>query len=285
MFLVILGILFFCFPLAVYLLILTSINRRPSPVMVPGSWDFLGLLLASSGFLLFGGPCALTGFNENWRTYWLYSLTARQLRMQPEHWWFFWYFVWALYFVAIIVGSGVVLWRRRRMTSIYNIEPGVFQLSLALACKRLRLGWRQMGKRLLIELPAVELAENPAPVETPFLLEHLDAGGSFVRNSAAEESLRPDTADPFSTNRTQVVELVVDASPAMSHVSLEWRGEPGLPRQVIEAELAKILATVRTHHNAMPKWLLVASGFLLAMVSLALMFVIAFLIVISTNRW
>src|ERR1700758_3195552 len=49
----------FFFPIALYCLILGMINRRPHPVMVSGSWDFFGLLLAASGLLLFGGPTVL----------------------------------------------------------------------------------------------------------------------------------------------------------------------------------------------------------------------------------
>src|ERR1051325_5142693 len=45
----------FLFPLSTYLLILGLVNRRRSPLMVPGTWDFVGVLFGASGFILAGG--------------------------------------------------------------------------------------------------------------------------------------------------------------------------------------------------------------------------------------
>ena len=51
----------FLFPIALYCTVLGMINRRAQPLMVSGAWDFVGVLLATSGFLLFVGPAMLSG--------------------------------------------------------------------------------------------------------------------------------------------------------------------------------------------------------------------------------
>src|SRR4051794_4945035 len=61
-----------CFvPVGIYMLLLAHVNSRARPLMVSGVLDFIGVLFAASGFLLFGGPAILTGLNERWRTFWL----------------------------------------------------------------------------------------------------------------------------------------------------------------------------------------------------------------------
>jgi hypothetical protein len=54
------------FPLAVYALVLGYVNGRRRSVLVNGSWDFVGVLAALSGFVLVGGPTILAGVNERW---------------------------------------------------------------------------------------------------------------------------------------------------------------------------------------------------------------------------
>ncbi len=51
----------FLFPLAVYCSVLGLVNRRLQPLMISGVWDFVGVLCATSGFLLFVGPYLLSG--------------------------------------------------------------------------------------------------------------------------------------------------------------------------------------------------------------------------------
>jgi len=97
-----------CFvPLGLYLLLLGHINRQSRPVVVSGTLDFIGVLFAASGFLLFGGPAILTGLNENWRSFWLLgdpAVSRDSLLAQ----WQFWVFLWALYFLCIaVLGDGL----------------------------------------------------------------------------------------------------------------------------------------------------------------------------------
>ena len=55
------------FPPALYCLVLASVNNRRRPTLVSGPLDFAGVLLASAGFLIVGGPLALAGMHDAWR--------------------------------------------------------------------------------------------------------------------------------------------------------------------------------------------------------------------------
>src|SRR5438552_1264056 len=119
----------FLLPLAVYLLALGWINRQPRPILVSGTWDFVGLLFAASGFLLFGGPAVLSALNERWRLLWLLGETggvsdgldrARDL----------WVLLAVLYFGAVVAGCAWVFLKRRQLTCIYNVEPAIAETAL-----------------------------------------------------------------------------------------------------------------------------------------------------------
>ena len=60
--LVVFSFLIFPFPLAIYCLVLALINGSRRPMLVPGSWDCIGLLFGLSGFLLATLPVLLTRF-------------------------------------------------------------------------------------------------------------------------------------------------------------------------------------------------------------------------------
>ena len=92
----------FFVPLAVYLLVLGHINRRPRPVLVSGAVDFIGLLFAGSGFLLFGGPAVLSSVNERWRLFWLLGDAGSLTGL--DHAWRLGLVLSLLYFVVVVAG-------------------------------------------------------------------------------------------------------------------------------------------------------------------------------------
>ena len=69
-------LLAFLLPFSIYLLLLGNLNRRPHPVLVPGTWDFAGVLFAASGFLLVVGPAVISSGSEGWRMFWLFGARA-----------------------------------------------------------------------------------------------------------------------------------------------------------------------------------------------------------------
>src|SRR4051794_26698381 len=98
--LLLLLVLAFLFPLAVYCLILAMLNRRLQPALVSGSWDLVGLLFAASGFLLIDGPALLAVF---------YHRNLNEIPGQgggpvvPATFgelWAFWWSVWLVYFAV-----------------------------------------------------------------------------------------------------------------------------------------------------------------------------------------
>jgi hypothetical protein len=101
---------------------LASLNRRRRPTVVSGVADFAGVLLATAGFLILGGPLILAGLHEVWRRHTLRGSFAdiRAALAQPSG---FWHAVWVAYLVLVVAGSAWLLFRRRVVTVVYNIDP------------------------------------------------------------------------------------------------------------------------------------------------------------------
>lgn len=136
-FLVVLGCLL---PLAAYCILLASLNRRPHPALVPGTWDFVGILFGTSGFLLIAGPFILRTFYRRWQEYMLlhrppYSWTALSAHAR--------YSPWGAYAALLIAGSAITLWRGRRVTAIYNVEPALFDELLWQTLQQSSRDWRR----------------------------------------------------------------------------------------------------------------------------------------------
>jgi hypothetical protein len=110
------------FPLATYCLIMASVNGRRRPTVVSGAADFAGVLVATAGFLIVGGPLILAGLHEAWRRQALRGSfatirTALDAASGP------WLVAWLGYFVFVVGGTAWLMFRRRAMTVIYNIDP------------------------------------------------------------------------------------------------------------------------------------------------------------------
>lgn len=226
----------FIIPLALYCLVLTALNRKRHAVLMPGPWDFAGVLFAASGFLLFGGPAILTGMYEQWRLSWLLG-QARYLQGIGEDW-HFWVRLWLGYFALVVVIAAVVLWRRRAQTSIYNVDPEVLINVLPQVMERLGLEWVPSGPSgLLLRYRPVPPNSHPQP-KGP-------RSGSLVPGETSSDH-------PWS-------QLVVEPFPAMHHVTLHWRAHEPALRPQIEMELAKALAQIPTQPNSLAGWLLLIS--------------------------
>jgi hypothetical protein len=226
----------FVFPLAVYLLILANLNRRTHPVMVAGTWDFSEVLLACSGFLLFGGPCVLTSFNERWRGFWLHN-NWTSLRYASREFWNFWITVGVLYFLVILIGAVYLLYRRRLATAIYNIELPLLQDYISLALDRLGLDWMRIDNRFFI--------------------------GAHPETSAAKETGITAVA-PTGTATSPKVTVELDAFPRLRHVTLHWSSNGDGLRDAIEMELAKGLSEVRHDRNPIAVWMITLATILFA---------------------
>jgi hypothetical protein len=218
------------------------------------------VLFAASGILLLGGPAILTRLYEHWRLSWLLGQT-RYLQGLGENW-SFWISLWLLYFGIVLGGSAFVLWRRRGLTSIYNMEPAVFAEVLIQVLDQVGLEWRRNGPyRLLIryrESPCEAGGERMTPIigtgpsqvaERPVLA---DLGQSDRQKAAL--STWPAKGDPTSADGW--VELALEAFPAMRHVTLHWIGQDDAVRLEVETELAKTLTRLRARRNPVGTWFL-----------------------------
>lgn len=244
-----LGGLAFVFPIAVYCLILALLNRRGHPIMVPGTWDFAEVLFACSGFLVFGGPAILTGFHQRWRDYWLFG---QKRALAGMHDWSFWIGVWAAYFVIVIAGSILLLWQRRLVTAIYNVEPASFVDCLAQVLDRLGLDWVRSENRVFI-------GRQPASVATT-------AGGSRPVFAGMVGS------PPHPTEMPPRVVLELEPFAALRHLTLRWSPDAGALRTEVEAELEQALMQVPTSRNSVAFWFLSIAVFLFATVFLTMAF-------------
>jgi hypothetical protein len=119
----------FCLaPLSVYLLWLAVITRRERPTVVSGQWDFAGLVLGLSGFILFGGGLVLSLFQSNVR-YWMRG-NFESLRAAWGQEKVTWIVLVLLYLLCVVGWIGLTIAARRRSLVVYNVDPAAFEATL-----------------------------------------------------------------------------------------------------------------------------------------------------------
>jgi hypothetical protein len=266
----------FLFPLGVYCLILGAINRRRHPVMVSAAWDFAGLLFAASGFLAFAVPGFLSSFSEQGRRV---AMFGRAPVADEGSWGWCWDLFAGLgstlfavgsgpvlvgYFLIVVVGCALILWRRQTETAVYNVHAAAFEDVLGGVLDAASLLWSRAGNRYFIRR-ARDKQSLPAPEMSVMVREHLPSGeqgrGGYPATAADVE---------------QSSCLEVDPAPALRHVTLRWDAEDVDLRKQVEGELAHALAEVPTHDNPVGSWLLTAGAALLA--ASVMLFVFAVLV-------
>ncbi len=234
-------LLAFLLPFSIYLLVLGTVNRRPHPLLVPGTWDFVGLVFAASGFLLVGGPAVLSSGSEGWRMFWLFG-SREALHAGGDGTLALWPLLAAVYFVAVVGGVVYLLYRRRELTAVYNVEPEAFEKALARVFGVLGLNPVRSGNLFVfgaagsaaVQLPQTPGAERPAG----------DASRKRETGLAGQGAVLE--VEPFALLR---------------HVTLRWDPSTSLLRREVEAELARTLAETHVSDNAVGDWLvLVAMG-------------------------
>jgi hypothetical protein len=217
------------FPLAFYCLVLASLNGRRRPTLVPGPADFAGVLLATAGFLIVGGPLILAGLHDAWRRQALRGSFATIRAALNETSWP-WLAVWAAYFVLVVGGAAWLLLRRRAVTLVYNIDPADAPKVVPETLDRLGLNWARRSDGYYIGFGAPAAAERPA--------------------------FGPDSL-PVVTGGRAVLDVAV--VPAMRHMTLRWSFVAGDVRRQVEAELRRTLAGVESPENPAAGWLLTAA--------------------------
>ena len=125
--------LVFLFPLAVYLLVLASINRRDRPLMVAGVWDALGLAFALTGVYLWVGPAVLGTLYERGLLPGANSMTNRRFGQI----WTYYPWIWGAYYLLVLVSQASMVLSRRNKTSVYNTDAELLE-RLLLDCLQSR---------------------------------------------------------------------------------------------------------------------------------------------------
>jgi hypothetical protein len=246
----------FLFPIAVYCSIVGMINRRMQPLMVSGAWDFLGLLLATSGFLLFVGPALLSGsFRQTLREL-PFSTRDGDIGSAFLGIWGAWWVTWLLYYLLVVGGAGVMVWLRSGSTVIYNIEPRAFEGVLVRTTQRLTMPVNRLGNRVFLGVSG-----QPAQLT--------------AAESPTEVMVHPPIPIVVSTVIAEQVIVDVDEFTALRNVTLHWRTASPEARADLERELRKSLAEVVTIDNPVGGWLLAIAAFLfLAIITLTAVFVL-----------
>lgn len=249
-----LHLLLFLFPVAVYCLVLAAINRRPHPTLVPGSWDFVGLLFAASGFLLFALPTVLQTFFQR-----LISETPfgedgpspDAVGSMAVAWWI----AYLGYYFVVVAGSLALTWLRASRTVVYNITPDELDHALDRVLARLHLPATRTGRRLFLGFGIVPASKTEAPPD-----DLLTAMTVASPNGGVEQS-------PARSTPLQGEAIVdVDVFPSLWNATLHWRSDTADLRRDVEAELAQELKGVQSYDSPVGTWLLGVGGFLFALV-------------------
>jgi hypothetical protein len=225
----------FLLPFSIYLFVIGTINRRRRPLLVSGVSDFIGLLFAASGFLLFGGPAVLTSLSDRWRMFWL--IGQRPASGATDGLWLFWIIMSILYFVVVVGGSALILRGRRSQTALYNIDPETADHCIVQVCEQLGLDPVRSGNLYVFGVePAVTSARKDG--------EGVQVASGVPRQTAAALAYAA---------RSAVLE--VEPYPAMRHVTLRWDPRDAPMRREVEAGLEKVFAETRVEPTDFGAWL------------------------------
>lgn len=146
----------FCLiPLALYLWWLSQVTRRDHPKPISGTWDFAGLLLGLSGFVVFGGGLVLTLCQSNFR-YWMRG-NVEALRGAWIQERVTWMLLVGCYLLFVAVIAALTLAARRRTVVVYNVEPAAFESLLTEVFDQLGRPVERRGKLWVGGAPLCEV--------------------------------------------------------------------------------------------------------------------------------
>lgn len=235
------ALLMFLLPLAAYLIVLATINRRDHPTMVSGSWDCLGMLLGASGALLGVGPM-------------LMAMLYRRGVIDPENplpdfetVWVRHALLWVLYYILVFALCVALIRWRCGKTIIYNVDFARLQERIVGVFHERGMQCQTLGGHLTVTRDE-EAARDEAFANLPGSMPH--------------------------RRRPIVSELRMEWFPAMRHVTLHWdSAEPGL-REEAENALRKTLSEAKVDANPAIGLLMAVSGAIMGAVMVALGFFI-----------
>ena len=226
-------LLAFLLPFSIYLFVVGSLNRRRHPVMVSGVTDFIGILFAASGFLLFGGPGALSSLNQSWRDFWLFG---ERRGGAGDGSWQFWVFLFALYFLTVVAIAVLAFRTQRHLTAVYNADSGLLRRCLVQVCEQMGLDPARSGNLIVFGVEPAGQTTSPPSEAIQTEPEH-----------------KPEATALAILQQAAVLEL--EAFARMRHVTLRWDPPDSSLRRAVESELAKVLAETEVEPSEVGIWL------------------------------
>jgi hypothetical protein len=146
----------FCLtPLTLYLMWLSRLTRRDHPTSISGPWDFAGVLVALSGFIVVGGGLVLSMFQSNFR-FWMRG-NAEALRAAWIQERVTWTALVLVYLFVVLGCAGLALFARRRTLVVYNVEPAAFETVLREVFEHLGRPAERRGKLWADPVPLCEV--------------------------------------------------------------------------------------------------------------------------------
>jgi hypothetical protein len=253
----------FTFPLAIYCLILATINRRRQPLLVSGVWDFVGVLFGGSGFLFVVGPAILGSSSERWRDFWKWGVNPSS-EAATEATARIWQAAFIAYFLVVALGAAYLLWTRRGTTSIYNIVEVVLEDVLGQTLDSLGLSWTRAGQRWVV---GSSRRHEARPVE------------AAVAELPTEHAAWSDVADEQHAGTParlldETTQITVEAFAALRHVTLHWDPAQSSVREEIETALTRNLSKVQSRDNPVAAWFLAISSSLMCLTFFGLLLLI-----------
>lgn len=280
--LILVGSLVCLFPLGLYCLWLAEINHRPRPTLVNGAWDFAGLLIGLSGFLLFGGPMALLAFDATWRLMLArgrFDLLSDALTGADYTLWL----VALLYLVLVLGGAALLIRRRQSVSGVYNVTPSDFHTALTRAIENARLKLAVHGITFRIIGPPATATPAPVPVS---------AGTAAISPTSGQPARgQPDSGQPADTPAlpgvpytppTGEIALRIEPAESLRYVTLHWQGDNPAMREAVERELRRTLDEVQSPRSQIASWCLTAASSCFVVIILSLILII--LVGLMVNR-
>jgi hypothetical protein len=231
------------FPICIYCLFLAMLHQRRHPTLISGAWDFVGVLLALSGFLIFGTTVFLLSFQPAGREFLLHGGTPADLRRVGAQGSPLVVLLWFLFYASLASSFGYMIWHRRAFSVVYNMTPAEMEPVLQRVVESAHMQAMRRGRRWYIG------AEQPSEAKQ----KRLDSAAQRV--STVEPQVIPQAV------------LEVHGSPLMRTVSISWRSYREEARQELQAELERELDQFPSSSGATAGWLItVASALFLMMI-------------------
>lgn len=145
------SVLFCLAPASFYLCWLAGVNRRDKPTVVGGTWDFVGVLAALSGFLIAGGGLLLSLVSNNGQLF--TDGNVDRLKMVFETQWMTWLSILIGYAALVGIAATVGAKGRKHWLAVYNLDADTAERVIDAALERSGLPARRQGDQWVEQTP------------------------------------------------------------------------------------------------------------------------------------